>query len=139
MLDLIRRKPIIMPDFIKSIEIPKRERAINDSFDRLPKLEKMDNVKHFYVRLSDLDLNQHVNSVNYVEWAVETIPLEIWQKQRVSDLEISFRAETNYGDRIISQTQHIEASEKNIFLHRLLRESDQREVATLRTKWAEDL
>lgn len=139
MLDLIKRKPIVMPDFIKSIEIPKKERAINDKFDRLAKLKKIDDEKHFYVRLSDLDLNQHVNSVNYIEWAVETIPLKIWQKQCVSELEISFRAETNYGDRIISQTQHIEKKQKNIFLHKLLRESDQREVAILKTSWVEDL
>lgn len=139
MLDLIKRRPIVMPDFIKAIKIPERNRAINDEFDKLPTLEKIDEEKQFYVRLSDLDINQHVNSVNYIEWAVETIPIEIWKSQRVADLEISFRAETNYGDRIISQTQHLEKGKKNVFLHKLLRESDQREVAYLRTQWAEGL
>jgi len=132
-------KPISMPDFITNIKIPDRNRAIADPFEKIPVLEKENVVKNFNVRLSDLDINQHVNNVNYIEWAVETIPLTIWQKYRLSELEISFRAESNYGDRIVSQTQHIENDTRQIFLHRLLRESDQREVAVLKTRWKKHL
>jgi medium-chain acyl-[acyl-carrier-protein] hydrolase len=135
LIDFNTNKPISMPDFITNIKIPNRNRAIDDPFEKIPVLEEVHMEKNFNVRLSDLDINQHVNNVNYIEWAVETIPLEIWQKYRLSELEISFRAESNYGDRIISQTQHIEKNNKQIFLHRLLRQSDKREVALLKTQW----
>jgi acyl-ACP thioesterase len=139
LISFATNKPITMPDFIHNIKIPNRERAINDPFEKIPLLEKLDIEKKFYVRLSDLDINQHVNNVNYIEWAVETIPIDIWQNFRLAELEISFRAESKYGDRIISQTQRIKKDQQQIFLHRLLRESDQRDVALLKTNWIKGL
>jgi len=130
-LDLKKQKPIKMPDFIEAIDIPEYPRAIDDDFKKLPPLIRSDAEKQFNVRYSDLDINQHVNNVNFIEWAIESVPPEIFKKKRMTDLEIGFRAESRYGDRIIARTQ----VEKDRCLHNLLRQHDQREVALVRTRW----
>jgi acyl-ACP thioesterase len=83
--------------------------------------------------LSDLDLNQHVNFVNYVEWAEETAPAKTWKDFRLEEIETSYRAESKYGDRILSQIQHQIQDRQLVYLHRLHKEANNREVAVLRS------
>ncbi|MEJ2544536.1 MAG: thioesterase, partial [Calditrichaceae bacterium] len=105
MLDLIKRKPVLIPDYIDEMKNKDQNRALDDRFEKLPKLERVDSEKLFNVRLSDLDLNQHVNSVNYIEWALESVPEDIMKEFILSGVEVTYRAESKYGDRVVSQCQ----------------------------------
>ena len=131
LLDFSKMRTITMPEFIEGIELPDRERAIVDDFTKLPQPQNTDIKRQFDVRLSDLDINQHVNHVKYIDWALECIPLSVWKKRHLSQLEISFRSETRYGEGIIVQTEQ----DENIFLHQVISEKDQRGLAVLRTHW----
>lgn len=77
-----------------------------------------------------------MNFVNYVEWAVETVPAKTWKDFRLEEIEISYRAESIYGDRILSQIQQQIQDRRLIYLHRLHKEADNREVAVLRSIWS---
>lgn len=130
-IDLKTQKPTVMPEFMDEIGLPDRQRAIDDSFPKMT-LPKNPNLEQkFDVRLGDLDINQHVNNVKYIEWALESVPLDIWKAKILASLEISFRAETKHGERIIIQTEQNE----NIFLHRVISEDDQRDLAVLKSTW----
>jgi len=135
LIDLTKMKPITMPDFIKDINLPKRERAIDDKFEKIPKLEKSEFQNKYNVRLSDLDINQHVNNVNYIEWAIETIPVEAYQKYQLNQLEISFRAESKYGDSVVSQAQEFESNNQKTYFHSLTKDNTQLELASARSRW----
>ncbi len=130
-IDLKTQKPIVMPEFMDEIRLPDRQRAIDDSFPKmtLPKNPNLE--RKFDVRLGDLDINQHVNNVKYIEWALESVPLDIWKAKILASLEIIFRAETKYGQRIIIQTEQNE----DIFLHRVTSEDNQRDLAVLKSTW----
>lgn len=130
-LDLKSLRPIAMPDFMLQIPIPDRERAIKDDFGRLPLPGHAQYEKFFNVRLSDLDINQHVNNARYIEWALESVPLETWRGNHLQSIEISFRAETKYGERVVVQTEHTDGA----FLHQIVSEKDRRTLAVLRTCW----
>jgi acyl-ACP thioesterase len=132
-LDLKSQHPITMPDFMTKIAIPERERAIKDQFPKLPLPGKTPIEKQFDVRLGDLDINQHVNNVKYIEWTLESIPLAEWRNKQLTSLEISFRAETKYGESIVVQSEQI----ADTFLHQVVSGKDQRSLAVLRTVWGE--
>jgi medium-chain acyl-[acyl-carrier-protein] hydrolase len=134
-LDIKQRKPVAIPENIRHMHADSPGRAIADKFDTLPVMKHPQFEKIFHVRLSDLDVNRHVNNVNYIEWALETIPEEIWQTCFLSDLEIGFRAESNFGDRIISYSESQDEGKNKIVIHQLYREEDKRELARLRTLW----
>ena len=46
---------------------------------------------------SDLDFNCHANSVKYIQWAVDTLPLELLQQKRFARTDINFIREARYG------------------------------------------
>jgi acyl-ACP thioesterase len=135
LIDLTKMKPITMPDFIMDIDLPERERAINDKFDKLPKLEITEFQNKFNVRLSDLDINQHVNNVNYIEWATETIPIVVSQQYQLNQFEISFRAESKYGDSVISNVQAFEEIGQKTYFHSLINNNTELELAVARSNW----
>jgi acyl-ACP thioesterase len=130
-IDLVKKKPIEMPKFVHDLRLTGKERAIEDHFPKLPKISEINFEKQFNVRRSDLDINQHVNNVNYIEWAVESVPGEIYNSKVLKELEINFRAESTYGDRIIAQSQ----VQNDTCFHKLTRSDDNRELAIVRTRW----
>jgi acyl-ACP thioesterase len=130
-VDLKTQKPIVMPEFMDEIRLPDRQRAIDDNFPKM-KLPKNPNSElKFDVRLSDLDINQHVNNVKYIEWALEAVPLDTWRAKVLSELEVSFRSETKYGECIIIQSE----MEEDVFIHNVTSEIDQRSLALIQTTW----
>ena len=135
LIDLTKMKPISMPDFITAIELPNRKRSIKDKFDKLQKLENAQFQNKYNVRLSDLDINQHVNNVNYIEWAIETIPITVLQKYQLTQFEISFRAESKYGESVESYAQDIGIDDEKGYLHSLVNSKTSIELALAKSKW----
>ncbi len=131
-IDLNTKKAIEIPEFIRSIRIPEKKRALEDPFSKLPLPGGQLYQHSFNVRRSDLDINQHVNNVSYIEWAIETIPPDYVRDHYITGLEVSYRAECHYGDRIVSKCGKYDDSPT--FLHLLEREQDHQPVAVARTK-----
>lgn len=96
----ISSKKILSPqEVIPNYPVLDRKMFDNDSIlIKMP--EKTDIIKKFDVRRSDLDMNRHVNNINYVIWATETVPDEIWKKFTVSEAEIVFKKSAGYLDII---------------------------------------
>lgn len=138
LIDIARRRPVRIPDFIRRIQLPARPRPIDDDFPKLPAPETAEHTRTFDVRQSDLDLNAHVNNVHYVEWALESIPPAAVAGRRLHAVEVHFRAETSHGDRVRSTSgpaHDAPATHELEFHHRLVRTADDREVALARTRW----
>lgn len=135
LIDFNKRRPVIMPDFIEGLKNTDQGRSLPDPFDKLPRMENIDSQKTFTVRLSDLDMNQHVNNVNYIEWGLEAVPAEIWQTHRLTDVEISYRAESVLGDRVISKCASTAQNEKLLVVHSLVKEKDDKELSQMVTSW----
>jgi medium-chain acyl-[acyl-carrier-protein] hydrolase len=134
MLDLSKGKPISLETFLPHFSTY-GTRAIDDEFKSLPELKQVEIHLPFRVRMNDLDLNQHVNHTIYIQWALETVPPNILKNKRPIRIEIGFRAEAFYGDRIISQTQWNENLPNPSFLHKLVEEKKGTELTRLRTFW----
>lgn len=139
-LDLNRKTPLRIPQALVDMNVTDRDRAIADRFDTLWRPEQGSALtrmfeKSFVARKSDVDLNRHVNNVSYVEWAVETVPDDVWRTHLLTEIEVSFRAETLYGDAILSQSDQVKEARQQVFRHRIVRESDQTEMFLARTRW----
>ncbi len=116
--------------------LPSMERrALDNGFKALPKPDRADMEKPFPVRMGDLDINRHVNNTVYAGWALETLPDDIMLGCRLSEIEISYRAEALYGDTVISRSARADNVDGCRFLHQLSNESDGRELTRLKTSW----
>ena len=134
-IDLQRKTPLRIPDHILAMQVNDRPRAIDDKFDLLWRPQQSQIEKRFSVRHADIDMNQHVNNVSYVEWALETAADELWQTAELAELEVSFRAEALRGDTVISQSEQTGDAGRRVVTHRVLRERDKAELFLARTRW----
>jgi medium-chain acyl-[acyl-carrier-protein] hydrolase len=133
-VDLQTKKPVRIKETLPSFPLHVHRR-INDDFKPLPAVKNTDIESRFPVLKADLDFNRHVNNVVYIQWAVETVPKEIIMDLRPVQIEVNYKNETFYGDWIQSSTQKLGKGENPHYIHQLFRESDDREIARLRTKW----
>jgi len=133
MIDLSTKRPVRVSDLLEDTVVVEK-RTILDEFAVLPKVTKADFEKIFSVRLSDLDINHHVNNVVYVEWALDALPQNIIFSSYPAEIEISYRLETHFGDVILSKAQNLN-KEENTFAHQLIRKEDDKELALLKTSW----
>ena len=113
--------------------LPKR--ALDDDFAPLPPFpDPTEPEFSFRVLRSDLDINHHVNNTVYVVWALETTP-ETVATGRLTELEISFKAEALYGETIVSRCAVQNMGTATHCLHQIVNQKDGKELARLRTVW----
>lgn len=106
----------------------------NLKIDKLERMEKEDNKSIFRVRYGDIDSNMHVNNVRYVEWALESLPLEVVLNYELKELNVVFEKECKYGVEIIASYEIREENDGLIILHKI--ESNEGvELSILKSKW----
>ncbi len=135
LLDFVQEKTVSIEENLPAYPVVPA-RAVADSFEPLPGLKRVDFQRPFHVRMHDLDLNHHVNNIYYVEWAIESLPMDIVQNCRIARIEVAYRGQAVYGDEILSQAQMTSEGNESIVIHRIMRKSDDRELARLKTQWA---
>ena len=62
-------------------------------------LDGVDGAARVLVRASDLDFNDHVNNVHYVEWALEPLGADA----APAEMDIVFRSAAKAGDELVSE------------------------------------
>ncbi len=133
-LDLKTRRPVDVPREILDL-VPESERALCFGDGTLSRPESPDWEKIYDVRLSDLDINRHVNNVVYLDWALEPVPLDMWREFELAEVELRFMSEGRLGDRVICRAQQMEDGDAPAYRHQVLRERDGREMAVARSVW----
>ena len=108
------------------------KRAIEDDFKPLPIPRETDLAREFSVRLSDTDLNRHVNHSQHILWALESVPEEQLSGGVPVQIEAAYKEEILFGQNVTVRT---EAGKDGVFLHQLLIEPGGEEAARVRVKW----
>lgn len=134
LIDINKRRVVRIPiEQYESYGVNKEEEC-DISVTKLEKLKEEMYLKEFKVRYSDIDSNRHVNNVKYIEWALESIPVEILYNNNLVELSVVFEKECSYGDDIKSICEIREDNEQYIILHKI-ENSDGKELSTLISKW----
>ena len=133
-LDVKSRKPQkIQPIF----------KHLRHLFDHLPPAEEPEKLtppvqpkskKSYEVRYSDIDIHHHVNNAKYLEWILDSVPFEMNRTHQIQIFEINFLAESSFEDAISIQTEALQESPP-VFLHRVSREGEGKELCRARTGW----
>lgn len=137
-LDQGSRRPV-RPDAVLDARFPRERTAsiVELGAGKLPELEHWEFQKRFHVRYQDIDVNLHANNASYVAWALEAIPLEVWQSSRLTALEVHYLAECRLGGAILSRLVRRDAEPSAAaFAHAVVREEDEKELARITTAWA---
>ncbi len=63
--------------------------------------------KDFEIRYEDIDVNEHVNNINYFIWAFETLGYDFRIAHKLKTLDVVYKKEVKYGDAITVKTAFI--------------------------------
>ncbi|MEG1004463.1 acyl-[acyl-carrier-protein] thioesterase [Clostridium sp.] len=105
--------------------------------DKIEKIEKEDYYKDFQIRYSDIDSNTHVNNVKYVEWAIESVPVDIIKDYEMKRIKIVFEKETTYGDMVHVSAEVREDGNGLVTLHKITNR-DGEELTLLEAHWEKE-
>ncbi len=131
MIDVARRRPLRMDSALAALVPPGRARALE--VHPHPTAAAPHPSGHVVlVRRADMDVNGHANNVQYARWLAEGLDDAFLDTHRQTAIDLTVRAETFRGDVLRSD---IAPAGSAGFQHRLVREGDDREVATGWTEW----
>lgn len=99
-MNIETRRPTRIPQEVLDTRLTDRPHVTEVKSNRILPFDdaQIDHRKEIIVRRSDLDMNNHVNNVRYLEWMLETIPQN--EVQRLSNIDMVFMMETFVDDRL---------------------------------------
>ena len=80
-------------------------------FEDIKDIESTNTIKQINIEYNDIDSNFHVNNVNYINWAINSLSKEIFLNRRINRVSINFLKECKYGDLIQAKSNIIENNE----------------------------
>jgi len=93
-----------------------------------------DKLNYYAVQFSDLDINQHFNSVKSVERVLDDFGIEFLNKYEPAELEVNYLKEGQAGDLIAVTCTQLSENEN---LNCLVRESDGADLVVMKILWKE--
>ena len=134
LINIDKRRAVRIPDDQYTAYGVELDEKSDIKIEKLEKLQEVTSKNFFKVRYGDIDSNMHVNNVRYVEWAVESLPLEIVLNYELKDLSVVFEKECKYGAEIIASYVLREDNDELIVLHKI--ENDEgTELSILKSRW----
>jgi len=133
-IDVMQRKPQ-RTDLYFDVVIEDSEHVFSHKLTKIEPLNSRDRLTSVNVGYKDLDINEHVNNVRYIEWILESFPFEFQKHHRVQEMEINYLSEARYDDTIAACYEKRDARS---FLHSLIRDNDGTELCRAKTNWAAD-
>jgi len=131
-MDLKTRKMTRIPKFILALETPDPATCLPRLPMKLPKFGTLDLQQKFKVGWYDLDFNMHLNNIYYLQWVLETLPDNIMQQYQLKEMNVLYKLECKWKEEVVCETEQLDEAH---FRHRLVRQSDGKEVVQAETKW----
>jgi len=112
-IDMQTRRPIDIPawrpDMLQYVD--SEIQCPIEKMSKILPVEGEDSAMGYTVRYSDIDINKHMNSVKYIEHAVNTFDLDIFKEKFIHKFEIVFLAEGMFGDKLKLYVQNLSENE----------------------------
>ena len=101
-IDLETRKPTNLLELYGLTDYTREEQeAPIEPLTKIPILkDNFETVAEFTVKYSDLDINNHLNSMKYIEHFVDAFDFSLFKEKEIRRMEINYTAEVGYGTRL---------------------------------------
>ncbi len=135
-IDINKRRPVRISPFVQRLNPIDGKHVLTEKLEKLPNGKSSGFEQRFRVGFRDIDLNQHVNSARYIEWALESVPESILNTMVLRSLQIDFVAETFFADSVVASCRHVDGKDTVLF-HHIRKEDTGQELARAQTVWAD--
>jgi medium-chain acyl-[acyl-carrier-protein] hydrolase len=136
MLDLAVRKPVRIPVWLQE-NFPHLTGRIKENLplEKIPLLQDpTEDGIPFLVVYNDLDMNHHVNNIQYLKWVLDGFSYDFRTKYSLASIESNYLSEAIYNDSLIRMTVQ-DAQNPGIFITNIINSRNKRPILSSRTKW----
>lgn len=134
-IDTVTRRPLKIRPLLESLGYELPEFAPDDASEKLLAPENPTLSNKFKVRLSDIDINDHVTSKSYIEWALDCVPAEVRHDYVFNEFTVNYLAETFLDEEVIARAEMSRSGDTYTFNHIIERGGDKRILALARSIW----
>ncbi len=132
--DILRRRPVqIFDSIIESWSYCNEESIHHDITKKIKPTNSIVPVMEFRVNKFDVDTNQHVNNVRYLQWLLESTPDHIIDNYFLHSIDGRFISEAQYGDTVLAFTER--DIEDDSFNYTIRTQENNKVCATANTIW----
>ena len=73
---------------------------------KIPSIDSCEHISSVSVTVTrrDIDTNLHVNNISYIDWAMDSIPEEVFNNMHITHSKISYKKECLLNDTVIVKT-----------------------------------
>ncbi|QRX63455.1 hypothetical protein JS578_11420 [Dysgonomonadaceae bacterium zrk40] len=96
-IDMVSRRSVLL-DTLPGMQhfVVKESTPIGEP-GRIPNVTG-EEANHFQVKYSDIDINSHANSLNYIQWFSDCFSLDFYRSHHIRRFEVNFLKEIVFGD-----------------------------------------
>jgi len=136
LMDLKTRRPArISKELLDRIPHTPGKLEENISLDKIPVFEDSnDQTSKFKVEYSDLDMNHHVNNINYLKWVLDDFDFNFRKSYKLKSIEINFLGEALYADELERETIK-DTKRDDEYITRIINLNNRKYIISSRTKW----
>lgn len=132
LLDVARNRPSVVGSLLGDRHVVHRPRALENPFPPIVPSGAAARTLTVPVRLADLDINDHVNNLHYVEWIVESVPESVWREATPAEIQLEFKRALRYGETARVDTLGSGGGE---YAHRVTSSGTTGDVVLAKTRW----
>lgn len=135
-LNIVKKRPIRIPSEFNSKYNIINEKLFSDFYEFEKETSVGDVLLDFNVRKSDIDYNNHVNNIKYLNWMLEVVPDKVDENYNLIELDIHYKKEIKLGQSIITSIDNGIIKENKIeFIQNIKEKSESEANAFGRTLW----
>jgi acyl-ACP thioesterase len=135
LLDVARNRPAVLGSILGDGHLVHRPRALESPFQPIAPTGEVVRRLDVPVRLADLDINDHVNNLHYVEWIVESVPESVWRESAPAEIQVEFKRAVRYGESVRVETFG-SGDGACAYAHRVTSSGTPGDVVLARTRWS---
>jgi len=101
-IDLVSRRPVDIPAWRPDLQdyVATEKDCPIDKLAKIPEVTEVEPRMGYSIRYSDIDINKHMNSVKYIEHALNVFDLELFDRKKVARFDIVFLQEGRFGEKL---------------------------------------
>lgn len=104
LLDLATGRPLkIENSLIEKYEPEDKSVFPETKLPKIPVPENFESETKIQIRRTDIDFNDHVHNLTYIDYALEALPESLYEKQNFSGLRITYRKPVKAGESIVAR------------------------------------
>lgn len=99
-VDIDRRRPVrLTPDITDLYESEFDKRVFEEEIEDV-KCEDYLFKKDYYIQRRDIDMNEHMHNLSYLDMAYEVLPEDIYKSKVFDNVRIVYKKEIVYGEKV---------------------------------------